>query len=228
MAKKKLTATQRKARKKAAYYKREYYKTYRAIEYMRSLSNLPPVKMPAHINKKTLETIRKKYKQYRKEAERQGASLPSKAEMARAELEYYRSAWRQSQEIAPEGVDIAMQSIDAIRDKINALMSVNEKRQKVSTAQPKEEQGKTPENFNKNVRPKFEEVKNNLLGIIDQAVATLGVEKAADVLADSTFMQRVENLEEKYTFELLEDATDDSDILALIDASIEDALSDVE
>ena len=72
MAKKKLTSKQRKARKRAAYIRAEYYKNYDALDYLRIFAKVKDVKIPSKITKKSLESIRKIYKQAKAEAKKVG------------------------------------------------------------------------------------------------------------------------------------------------------------
>ena len=57
---KKLTARQRKARKRASYYKSEYRKNVQAIQFLQRFGvDMPILKEPKKITKTSLKTIRK-------------------------------------------------------------------------------------------------------------------------------------------------------------------------
>ena len=91
---------------------------------------------------------------------------------------------------------------------------------------PVRDSDKTETNYNKNVLPKFTQAQQRLLNTIDYAIQKLGVNGAAMELATSDFMQRIENLEEKYTHEIVESI--DDDLIPFITASVDAALDNME
>lgn len=242
MAKRKQTATQRKAKQRAAYYRREYYATREAIEFMQGFTPVKLPKIPSKITKTSLKSIRKLYKETRQKIKpmRTGGyldvstgeffeTLPTKKEMVkkvRAEQAYRQ--YRAEPEEAPPTFDPDAQYIDTIKEKLEAISQVNDAHQAVETAQPRKEDPrvKTEQNFERNVKPKFDEAMNRILGAIDAAVAQVGYVEAARILAENDFMQRIENLEEKYTYEIIEGQGEDGDIVTMIEASVTAALAE--
>ena len=240
MAKRKLTKRQKQAKKRAAYYRSEYYATRDALEFLQGFTGVKLPSIPNKITKTSLKAIRQLYKETRQKAKPISVGgyvdvttgewfekLPTKKEMVkiiRTEQPYRQSRSEPEQNIQE---DLDEQYIDDIKSKIEAISMINEARSAVQTAQPRheDERHKSERNYNKNVAPKFEEAMNRIFGAIDQAVAALGAVDAAKILAENDFIQRIENLEEKYTYEIIESQGSDGDIVALIEASVNEALS---
>ena len=198
---KKLTARQKKARKQRSYVEREYKKNVEALYFLQRFGvDMPIIKTPKKITKTSLKSIRKLYKQTKAKIEKYQhddyvdittgevfAKLPTKEEavkLARAERE---------EGYVPFNPD--EQYIQELKDKINALT-------------PLRDSDKTEANYQKNVVPKQEQVKANFIQAIDDAIAKYGLERVAETLAKNQYMQKIGNLEEKYTYEIVEEVTD--------------------
>ena len=217
---KKLTAKQRKARKRASYYKAEYKKNVEALCYLQRFGiDMPIIKEPKKITKTSLKTIRKLYEQTRRKIDKYSGDyvdvttgeiyekLPTKKEAVKA----YRE--EQATDVIPFNPD--EQYIQELKDKINMLT-------------PLRDSDKTENNYQKNVVPKQNQVKANFLQAIDDAIAKYGTDKVAETLAKNQYMQRIANMEEKYTYEIIEDITDGDDgLMVLMDASVDEALLDI-
>ena len=216
---KKLTARQRKARKHAAYIKAEYYKNIDAIKYLRRFGVTKDIKIPNKITKKSLQAIRKIYKELRsnvKEYEEGTGEyvdiltgevlrkLPTKAEMTK---EYRAEQRGEYQAFNPDE-----QYIEELKDKIRSLT-------------PLRDSDKTQKNYEKNVLPKQQKVKEDFIAAIDNAIDKYGKAIIADILAKNAYMQRVGNMEEKYTFEIIDDISEgDGNLIDLMATSAEAAL----
>ena len=216
---KKLTARQRAAHKRASYIKAEYYKNVDAIRYLERFGVTKNIKIPNKITKKSLTAIRRIYKETRANVKTyEGTSdyvdittgevftkLPTKAQAVK---EYRQEQKQQAEQFNPDE-----QFIGELKDKIMML-------------KPLRDSDKTDYNYNKNVIPKQEKVKQDFVNAIDNAIKQYGLDIVAQALANNDFMQRVGSMEEKYTYEIIEDITDGDDgLISLMDASAEAALS---
>ena len=217
---KKLTAKQRKARKRASYIKSEYKKNVDALRFLQRFGiDMPIIKEPKKITKTSLKSIRKIYEQARRKVNKyEGdfvdvttgeiySKLPTKEEAVKTFREEQRADY------TPFNPD--EQYIQELKDKINMLT-------------PLRDSDKTEKNYQKNVVPKQNQVKANFIQAIDDAIAKYGTERVAQTLSQNQYMQRIGNLEEKYTYEIVEEITDGDDgLLVLMDASVDEALLDV-
>lgn len=219
---KRLTAKQRKARKRASYYKSEYYKNLDAIKYLQRFG-APEVKVktPEKITKTSLRMIQKLYKQtkgrvsteYGGYLDMQTGEVLQKLPTKEVAVKEYRQEVRGESVYTP--YNPYADTIEEIKAKVNELT-------------PLRDSDKTEKNYQKNVVPKQQQVKANFMQAIDDAIAKYGEQKVAETLSANSFMQRIANLEEKYTYEIIEDMTDGDDaILSLIDASVDEALLDI-
>lgn len=225
MAKRKLTAKQRRTRKRASYYKSEYKKTVEAIRFIQRFGvdmDIPIIKEPKKITKTSVKAVREIYKRTRRQVERTFSDyefvdeytgevyqkLPTKEEAAKA--------YREEQLGGSTPFDPYEQYIEDLKTKIEMLS-------------PLRDSDKTEKNYQKNVVPKQENIKKNFLQAIDEAIAKYGQEKVAETLAQNQYMQKIGNLEEKYTYQIVEDMTDGDDgLLVLMDASVDAALLSAE
>lgn len=217
---KKLTARQRKARKRASYIKFEYRKNVDALKYLQRFGiDMPIIKEPKKITKTSLKIIRKLYKQTRRKINKyEGefvdvttgeifSSIPSKEKAAKE--------YRYEQKVGYTTFNPDEQYIQELKDKINMLT-------------PLRDSDKSEKNYQKNVVPKQQQVKSNFIQAIDNAIAKYGTDRVAETLAKNQYMQRIGNLEEKYTYEIVEEITDGDDgLMVLMDASVDEALLDV-
>lgn len=217
---KKLTARQRKARKRASYVKSEYKKNVDALRFLQRFGiDMPIIKEPKKLTKTSLKTIRKIYEQTKRKIEKYAGDyvdvttgeiftkLPTKAEAVKT----YREEEKQG--YTPFNPD--EQYIQELKDKINMLT-------------PLRDSDKTEKNYQKNVVPKQNQVKANFIQAIDDAIAKYGSDKVAETLAKNQYMQRIGNLEEKYTYEIVEEITDGDDgLMVLMDASVDEALLEI-
>ena len=217
---KKLTARQRKARKRASYYKYEYNKTVDAIRFIQRFGvdmDIPIIKEPKKITKTSLKTVREIYKKTRRQIERTFSDyefvdeytgevyqkLPTKKEAAKA----YREEQR-------EGVT----PFDPYDNYFTEL------KERIDSITPRRDSDKTEENYQRNVVPIQDKIKTNFKQAIDDAIAKYGEERIANRLAGNQYMQRIANLDEKYTYEIVEDISN-GDLFTLFDASVSDALT---
>lgn len=236
MAKKKLTKAQRKARAHSRYVKAEYYKNFDALSYLKDFTKVPDIRIPNKITSKSLTKIRKLYAEIKRQIKQLDGgylnystgelldALPTKAEMikeVRTEQPYRQ--FRAEPEEAPSDFDPDERYLEDLRKKVNALYS---ERAMINSLSPVRDSDKTETNYNKNVLPKFTQAQQRLLNTIDYAIQKLGVNGAAMELATSDFMQRIENLEEKYTHEIVESI--DDDLIPFITASVDAALDNME
>lgn len=217
MAKRKLTAKQRKARKRASYYKSEYKKNVEAIQFLQRFGiDMPIIKEPKKITKSSLSAVRKIYEQTKRKIDKYDndyvnittgeiyTKLPTKAEAVKIVKE------EKEQGYIP--FDPYGQYIEDLKAKIEML-------------NPLRDSDKTEKNYQKNVVPKQENIKKNFLQAIDEAIAKYGQEQVAETLAKNQYMQKIGNLDEKYTYQIVEDMTDGDDgLLVLMDASVDAAL----
>ena len=220
---KKLSARQIKARKTASYVRREYQRNVEAIKYLERFGvTMPKINTPKKITKTSLKAIRKLYKQTRSKLQpyyhgeyvnlETGeiiTKLPTKKEAARQ----YRE--EQQESYIPYTFNPDEQYIQDIKSKVNALT-------------PLRDSDKSEKNYQKNVVPKQQEIKATFIQAIDDAIAQYGVERVAQTLAQNQYVQKIGNLEEKYTYQIMEEIEDgDSELINLMDASVDEALQEL-
>lgn len=226
---KKLTARQRKARKHAAYVKAEYYKNVDAIRYLERYGVTKDIKIPNKITKKSLQSIRRIYKEVRASVEQisergeylavkgitQGeviTKLPTKAQAAKE----YREEVKGIQEGKYQPFDADEGYIDELKQKIDMLNPVK------STTQ-------SDKYYNKKVTRQLADAKKRLLDEIDKAVQNYGTNIVAHALEDSEYMQKIDEYEMRYTYEIIDAtggyANNDTTLLDVIDASAKEALT---
>lgn len=217
---KKLTSRQRQARKRATYYRSEYKKNVEALRFLQRFGiDMPIIKTPQKITKTSLKNIRKLYKQTRSKVTKYEGiyvdvttgeifeKLPSKEQAVKT--------YREEQQQGLSTFNPDEQYIQELKDKINALT-------------PLRDSDKTERNYQKNVVPKQQQVKANFIQAIDDAIAKYGADRVAETLSRNQYMQRIGNLEEKYTYEIIEDITDgDEGLMVLMDASVDEALLEI-
>lgn len=238
MAKKKLTAKQRKAHKRASYVRSEYYKTYDALDYLRDFTKVKDIKIPSKITMKSLKAIRKIYKEAKASITKYEGEyvnrttgeifekIPTKKEMVKAvrsePTQQYRQ-YRAEPQKSPATFDPDEQYLQDLKYEIEQL---NTSRQEIEDLTPLRDSAKTQQNYDKNVAPRFEKAQTKLLDAIDEAIANFGAQQVAHILANNTFVERIENLKQKYTYEI-EEAIESS-ILPLIEESVNTALEELE
>lgn len=238
MARKKLTSKQRKAHKRASYVRSEYFKTYDALDYLRDFTKVKDIKIPSKITMKSLKAIRKIYKETKASIEKYEGEyvnrttgeiiekIPTKKEMVRLvrsePTQQYRQYRAEPQE-APSSFDPDEQYLQDLKYEIEQL---NTSRQEIESLTPLRDSAKTQNNYDKNVAPRFEKAQTKLLDAIDEAIANFGAQQVAHILANNTFVERIENLKQKYTYEI-EEAIESS-ILPLIEESVNTALEELE
>ena len=208
----KLTSKQRKARKRASYIRSEYYKNFDALDYLRNFGKVKDIKIPKKITKASLKAIRKAYKEAKANLPKTDGfyvdystgeiltKLPTKEEMARETRKSYGQDYRQYRaepEPAPASFDPSQQYIDELKEKIRSMgyaeqiVGYNKKKK---------------ETFDAKTLPKFEKAKQDWENMIDLAVEKFGVERAAEVLAQSPHVQKIEETQVmKYAYEITEE-----------------------
>ena len=227
MAKRKLTARQRKAHKRASYIRREFNKTFNAIDYMSDFTQKLAIERKTKPTMRDLKRIRNIYNIMRKSIKKQDGyylnlttgevleRLPTKEEMSQAVKSEPTQAYRESlesMEETPSDFNPDIQYLNSIIERIQNLT-------------PLRDSNKTEHNFQKNVLPKFTEAQNRLLAQIQTAINKLGEAEAASIIASDSFMMRIENLEEKYSHEIIESI--DDDLNPFIQSSIAYALDNI-
>lgn len=232
MARKRLTKAQRKARAHARYVRAEYYKNFDAIAYLRDFIKIPELKIPNKITTASLKKIRSIYDEAKRNIQQLDGgylnletgelieSLPTKRQMVKEvrQEQSYRQ-YRAEPEEAPDDFNPDEQYLEELRKRITEMYST---REQINNLMPLRDSNKTQANYEKNVLTKFTQAQTRLLAKFDYAVTKLGASEAARILASDAFIQKIENLEEKYTYEIM-DSIDD-DINPFIDASVEAAL----
>lgn len=225
---KKLTARQRKARKQAAYVKAEYYKNVDAIKYLERYGVTKDIKIPNKITKKSLQSIRRIYKEMRASVEKisergeyvavkgitQGevvTKLPTKSQAAKE----YREEVKGIQQGIYKPFDADEGYIEELKQKIDMLNPVQ------STTQ-------TDLYYNKKVTRQLAGAKKRLLDEIDNAIKKYGMDIVAHALEDNDYMQKIDEYEMRYTYEVIDAtggyANNDTTLLDAIDASVQDTL----
>ena len=207
---------QRKARKRASYYKSEYRKNVQAILYLQHFGvSTPSFKEPKKITKSSVKAIRKIYEETKRKIDRIDGEfidittgeiltkLPTKQEAAKA--------YREEQ----AGNVVAFDPYDNY---------FTELKERIDSITPRRDSDKTEENYQRNVVPIQDKIKTNFKQAIDDAIAKYGEERIANRLAGNQYMQRIANLDEKYTYEIVEDISN-GDLFTLFDASVSDALT---
>ena len=221
MAKRKLSAAQRKARKHAAYIRSEYYKNFDALQYLKDFTKIKDVKIPNKITKRSLESIRRIYKEARKAIQKVDGyfldkttgelkeKLPTKEEMVKEVRQEPTQQYRQNRAEPKEDTtfDPDMQYIDSVRDAIDAMIPRDaEDPKKASTVR------------------KFEEARLRLYGTLDFALQKTDVSSLAQALASNDYVQRVMGVDNQYAYEI-EEAID-NDLIPLLEASMNNALDE--
>ena len=221
MAKKKLTAKQKAARKRASYYKAEYKKNLEAIYYLMRFTELPYIKVPQKITKTSVKTIRKIYQQTKSKIDTYETGFGQKVYVDMSGMEYVSlpSKEEASKIYREEKQGKKIEQFDPIADYIDEI------KLKMLSLTPLRDSNKTEDNYQKNVVPKLEKVKDNFLQAIDDAIAKYGEQRVAETLAKNDYMQRIGDMELKYTYQIVDEMTDgDSGMMKLLDASVDSAL----
>lgn len=229
---KKLTAKQRKARKHAAYIRAEYYKNVDAIRFLERFGVTANVKIPKKITKKSLQGIRKIYKETRSNVLSLAAEhgeyvaltglaageiftqLPTKEAAAKeykAELKLYSTG-----EVKPFNADEGY---------------IDELKQKIEMLEPMKSTTESKKYYEDKVKPKLSDAKQRIIDSIDDAIKKYGSDVVSHALEDSHYMQKIDELEMKYTYELVEQtggySTNDTTLLDLIETTAVDALKTI-
>lgn len=228
MAKKKLTSQQRKVRKRASYIRSEYYKNIDAIAYLRGFIKVEAIKIPKNITKKSLEKVRKIYKESKRKIkelagggylnEQTGeyfSKLPTKEEM-------YKEArkdqpWRTSRAKPMPAPPTFNPDLESINDLIDKIQSLNPRDDKISADK----------------ESKLTDAKQRMIMNIRNSMQKIGISETATLLAENAFMQRIANLEEKYAYQMVEEidggynTSTDEGLIGLFNESVSEALDNV-
>ena len=232
MARKKYTAAQRKAKKQQSYVRSEYIKTFDALMYLKNFTKVKDVKMPEYkITKASLKAIRKLYKETRKKVKKTEGlymdvstgeafkKLPSKKELQKLYKEEQTYKAKFTTQEAPADFNPDVFYLESLISTLSSLKGVDDK-------------SKTERNYTRNVAPKLQDATDRMIAKIRYAATKLGTAGAAALLAASPYITRIENLKEKYAYEIIveingsEDSTEEP-LLDLMDASIEEALKEL-
>lgn len=223
MAKRKLTAKQRKARKRASYYKSEYKKTVQAIYYIQRFGenlDMPIIKEPKKITKSSVQAVRKIYEQTRRKIDKfdEFSYVDRTTGEALGKLPTKEEAAKLFREEQISDYNTGRTPFDPYDNYFAEL------KEKIDSITPRRDSDKTEANYQRNVVPIQDKIKTNFKQAIDDAIAKYGEERIANRLAGNQYMQRIANLDEKYTYEIVEDISN-GDLFTLFDASVSDALT---
>lgn len=228
MAKKKLTATQLKANRRKAYTQSEYYKTLDAIDYLRDFMKIKDIKIPKKITRNSLKSAQKTYRQARQQLQRelktQGTIMNKMTGEVVSKLQTKKEIIKEIRQQEPYRKSRATPK-RAPKDFIPEHDFIMDIRHLLDVVKPKKDTVHSERYYEEKILPKYLEAKNRLLGSIDYAIMKIGEEDTAAILASNQYIQRIQNLNEKYIKEILEDI--DDDLIPLIGASIGEALNGV-
>ena len=226
---KKLTTRQRKARKQASYVKAEYYKNVDAIRYLERYGVTKDIKIPNKITKKSLQSIRRIYKEMRASVEKiseRGEYVAVKGLTAGEVLTKLPTKAQAAKEYRQEAKGIAegtFKPFDADAGYIDEL------KQKITMLNPVKSSTQSDRYYNKKVIPKLNDAKQRFLDAIDQAISSYGTDVVAHALEDNEYIQRVDELEMRYTYEFVEQTggygNNDATLLDLMQSSVQDAFN---
>lgn len=199
MARKKLSATQQKAKKKRDYVKHEYNLTVDALDFLAQMGANIKIKLVSKPTMRSLNAIRKKYNELRKSLIKKNWVLPTKREMAkhvREEQPYRRSrANNENYEEAPQAFQPDTDYIDELIEKISKMTG----KDRTKTSARNEEYNKA----------RLQDAKNRFFDQLSFARLKVGDVDLAGALASSSFMSHVEELEYKYDYEIVDGLDDD-------------------
>lgn len=218
MARKKLTAAQRKAHKKASYYKSEYWKTFDALSFLSDSIKIPEIKVPKKITKTSLQSIRKVYTQVRQKATMSGYVLPTKEEMAKAVQDTPTQQYRRKRAQPDYEVPASYMDFNAADSYLEYLRDV------ISSVAPLPATVGTEKKWEYDLK-RADEAKQRLIGQLDFARMKVGEEALAQTLADNDYVRRIENLQESYAHDIVESI--DDDLIPFIDSAIGNALDEL-
>ena len=216
MARKKLTPAQRAAAKQRQYVRSQYNLTIDALDYLNMMGANINYKLVSKPTKASLNKIRRIYNQATKKLKQKSWVLPTKKEMAHAvrEEQPYRKSRGQiasEQPSAPTQFSPAEDYISALMDTINEI--------KIKYSPDTTQHGKY---YNDQ---RLEGAQQRLLDSLAYGRTKLGDEGLADALAANDYISRIEQLENRYAFQVEQDI--DDDLIPLMRTAVEDALAKI-
>lgn len=213
MARKKLTAREKKARKHREYVRYEYNLTIDALDYLQQMGADIKFKISSKPTMRTLKAIRNLYNKVKKELQKRNWVLPTKREMAkqvREEQPYRKSRGKAKQyEEAPPTFQPDTDYIDELISKVTTI----EGRDRTKTTVRTEEYNKA----------RLQEAKNRFFDNLAFARAKVGDVDLAGALAGNDFIARIDELQVKYDYEIV-DGLDD-DLTPLLFTAMNDVLN---
>lgn len=210
---KKMTAKQRKAAKRKSYIKSEYKKTLDALSFINENIQQVAVNIPKKITKASLKAIRKKYTDVKKQLQKQGWALPTKEQMYKAQREE-----RKAKQATTQQDEQQEEQFNPYEDYIDTLLNVLSELSFVGSA------ADTPRKMEYN-QNRVQEAKNRMFDTIAYARTKLGDELLAQTLAENSYVQRVEALQLRYAYEVIESI--DDDLIPLLDSAVGNALDNI-
>ena len=199
MARKKLSARKKKARKRREYVRYEYYLTIDALDYLGQMGANLKFKIASKPTIASLKKIRNYYNKVKKDLAKKNWVIPTKREMAkrvREEQPYRRSR------VAQKQYEEAPSTFQPDTDYIDELIS------KISKLDGKERAKTTPHNEEYN-KQRLQEAKNRFFDQLSYARLKVGDVDLAQALAESDFIARVDEMQVKYDYEIVDGLDDD-------------------
>lgn len=213
MARKKLSAREKKARKRRVYVRYEYYLTIDALDYLGQMGAELKFKIASKPSIASLKKIRKYYNKVKKDLTKKNWVIPTKREMAkqvREEQPYRRSR------VAQKQYEEAPVTFQPDTDYIDELIS------KISQLDGKDRTKTTPHNEEYN-KQRLQEAKNRFFDQLSYARLKVGDVDLAQALAESDFISHVDEMQVKYDYEIV-DGLDD-DLTPLLMTAMNDVLN---
>lgn len=216
MARKKMTAAQRKAAKKRQYVRSQYNLTIDALDYLNQMGAEIKFKLVSKPTQASLKKVRKIYNEATKSLKKRNWVLPTKKEMAatvREEQPYRKSRAKRASE-TPAPTTQFHPETDYIEDLIETVSKLESKMPTDATPRRKEYDTE-----------KLQDAKNRLFDKLAFARQKTGDEVLADKLAQSEYISRIESLSLKYSYEIV-DAIDD-ELIPALEQAMWDALDEI-
>lgn len=213
MARKKLSAREKKAKKKREYVRYEYNLTIDALDYLQQMGAELKYKIVSKPTMRSLKAIRNLYNKVKKELQKKNWVLPTKREMAkqvREEQPYRRSRGTAKQ--YEEAPDTFQPDTDYIEELISKVSQMQGKDRTQTTARNEE--------YNK---ARLQDAKNRFFDKLAYARIKVGDVDLAQALASSAFIEHIDEMQVKYDYEIV-DGLDD-DLTPLLMTAMNDVLN---
>lgn len=214
MARKKLTARQKKARKKKQYVRYEYNLTIDALDYLNEVGASIKFKLTTNPTAASLKSIRNVYNKAVKKLKKQNWVLPTKKEMAktvREEQPYRSSRARRMTEQAPPSFQPDTDYLEQLLEAVSNL----EGKERTATNQHKEDYNKA----------RLQEAKDRLSDKLAYARMKAGDTELAEQLAADDFIQHVDEMNVRYDYEIV-DGIDDT-LIPMLESAMYNVLDNI-